>query len=44
MEEAARFLAHSHRADPEMADLFEVLIGTGMRKSEASDSTGTTST
>ncbi|MFD7836378.1 tyrosine recombinase XerC [Streptomyces sp. NPDC059761] len=31
-EEAARFLAYSHRADPEMADLFEVLIGTGMRK------------
>ncbi|MFD9518690.1 tyrosine recombinase XerC [Streptomyces sp. NPDC059979] len=34
-EEAARFLAYSHRADPEMADLFEVLIGTGMRKGEA---------
>ncbi|MFE4333889.1 tyrosine-type recombinase/integrase [Streptomyces sp. NPDC056831] len=34
-EEAARFLTHCHRADPEMADLFEVLIGTGMRKGEA---------
>ncbi|MFI6730371.1 tyrosine-type recombinase/integrase, partial [Streptomyces atratus] len=33
--EAARFLAHCHQADPEMADLFEVLIGTGMRKGEA---------
>ncbi|WP_308296626.1 tyrosine-type recombinase/integrase [Streptomyces sp. ISL-44] len=33
-EEAARFLAHCHWADPEMADLFEVLIGTGMRKGE----------
>ncbi|MFG2879032.1 tyrosine-type recombinase/integrase [Streptomyces sp. NPDC048337] len=34
-EEAARFLDHCHRADPEMADLFEFLIGTGMRKGEA---------
>ncbi|MEV7524396.1 site-specific integrase [Streptomyces sp. NPDC091371] len=34
-EEAARFLAHCHQADPEMADLFEFLIGTGMRKGEA---------
>ncbi|MEU9998597.1 tyrosine-type recombinase/integrase [Streptomyces sp. NPDC050848] len=35
VEEAARFLAYCHRADPEMADLFEVLIGTGMHKGEA---------
>ncbi|MFI6147443.1 tyrosine-type recombinase/integrase [Streptomyces sp. NPDC051109] len=34
-EEAARFLAHCHHADPEMADLFEFLIGTGLRKGEA---------
>nr|WP_261991407.1 site-specific integrase [Streptomyces sp. or43] len=34
-EEAARFLTHCHQTDPEMADLFEVLIGTGMRKGEA---------
>ncbi|QDY80017.1 site-specific integrase [Streptomyces qinzhouensis] len=34
-EEAAHFLAHYHRTDPDMADLFEVLIGTGMRKGEA---------
>ncbi|MFE5993134.1 tyrosine-type recombinase/integrase [Streptomyces sp. NPDC056453] len=34
-EEAARFLAHCHRTDPDMADLFEFLIGTGMRKGEA---------
>ncbi|GAX58338.1 site-specific integrase [Streptomyces olivochromogenes] len=34
-EEAARFLTHCHRADPEMADLFDVLSGTGMRKGEA---------
>ncbi|MEU8495336.1 tyrosine recombinase XerC [Streptomyces lavendulae] len=34
-EEAARFLVHCHQADPEMADLFEVLVGTGMRKGEA---------
>ncbi|MHA5052117.1 tyrosine-type recombinase/integrase [Streptomyces sp. SD15] len=34
-EEAARFLDYCHRADPEMADLFEFLIGTGMRKGEA---------
>ncbi|MFE6157740.1 tyrosine recombinase XerC [Streptomyces sp. NPDC056486] len=33
--EAVRFLHHCHRADPYMADLFEVLIGTGMRKGEA---------
>jgi integrase len=32
-EEAARFLTHCHQADPEMADLFEFLIG--MRKGEA---------
>lgn len=34
-QEAARFLGHCHQADPEMAHLFEVLIGTGMRKGEA---------
>lgn len=34
-EEAARFLTHCHQTDPEIADLFEVLIGTGMRKGEA---------
>ncbi|WP_308299784.1 tyrosine-type recombinase/integrase [Streptomyces sp. CJ_13] len=34
-EEAARFLTHCHQADPEMAGLFESLIGTGMRKGEA---------
>ncbi|WP_168724390.1 tyrosine-type recombinase/integrase [Streptomyces sp. A1547] len=34
-EEAARFLGYCHRADPEMADLFEFLIGTGVRKGEA---------
>lgn len=34
-EEAARFLTHCHQTDPEMADLFEVLIDTGMRKGEA---------
>ncbi|MFC9489580.1 site-specific integrase, partial [Streptomyces hydrogenans] len=35
VQEAARFLGHCHQADPEMADLFEVLIGTGRRKGEA---------
>ncbi|MFG2153219.1 tyrosine-type recombinase/integrase [[Kitasatospora] papulosa] len=34
-EEAARCLTHCHQTDPEMADLFEFLIGTGMRKGEA---------
>ncbi|MGW6404627.1 tyrosine-type recombinase/integrase [Streptomyces sp. NPDC055134] len=34
-EQAAHFLAYCHRADPAMADLFEVLIGTGMRTGEA---------
>ncbi len=33
--QAAQFLRHCHHADPLMADLCEVLIGTGMRKSEA---------
>lgn len=33
--EAVRFLEHCHQADPDMADLFEFLIGTGMRKGEA---------
>ncbi|WP_326846950.1 tyrosine-type recombinase/integrase [Streptomyces kaniharaensis] len=31
-DEAARFLRYCHQADPFLADLFEVLIGTGMRK------------
>ncbi|WP_406187146.1 tyrosine recombinase XerC [Streptomyces sp. NBC_01006] len=34
-DEAVRFLRHCHQADPDMADLFEFLIGTGMRKGEA---------
>ncbi|MFI6649206.1 tyrosine-type recombinase/integrase [Streptomyces sp. NPDC050529] len=34
-EKAARFLTHCHQTDPEMADLYEVLISTGMRKGEA---------
>ncbi|MCX5562350.1 tyrosine-type recombinase/integrase [Streptomyces sp. NBC_00038] len=34
-DEAVRFLPHCHEADPEMADLFEFLIGTGLRKGEA---------
>lgn len=34
-EEAVRFLWHCHQADPDMADLFEFLIGTGLRKGEA---------
>ncbi|WP_328764339.1 tyrosine-type recombinase/integrase [Streptomyces sp. NBC_00272] len=34
-DEAVRFLQHCHRVDPDMADLFEFLIGTGMRKGEA---------
>ncbi|WP_436790001.1 tyrosine-type recombinase/integrase [Yinghuangia sp. YIM S10712] len=34
-EEAARFLEYAHIHDPLMADLCEVLIGTGMRKGEA---------
>ncbi|MCX5085488.1 tyrosine-type recombinase/integrase [Streptomyces sp. NBC_00401] len=34
-EQAVRFLAYCHEADPYMADLFEFLIGTGMRKGEA---------
>ena len=33
--QAVRFLHHCHEADPEMADLFEFLIGTGLRKGEA---------
>ncbi|MDI2129440.1 tyrosine-type recombinase/integrase [Yinghuangia seranimata] len=33
-EEAARFLKHCHATDPLMADLCELLIGTGMRKGE----------
>jgi len=33
--EAARFLQYCHEADPDMADLFEFLIGTGLRKGEA---------
>ncbi|MET7906568.1 site-specific integrase [Streptomyces sp. NPDC005355] len=34
-EEAAHFLHYCHRADPLIADLCELLIGTGMRKGEA---------
>ncbi|GHF28015.1 hypothetical protein GCM10010218_06390 [Streptomyces mashuensis] len=34
-QEAVRFLAYCHEADPLMADLCEVLIGTGIRKGEA---------
>ncbi|WP_030712795.1 tyrosine-type recombinase/integrase [Streptomyces sp. NRRL F-2580] len=34
-DEAVRFLQHCHQADPDMADLFEFLISTGMRKGEA---------
>ncbi|WP_412076102.1 tyrosine recombinase XerC [Streptomyces xanthophaeus] len=33
--EAALFLDYCHQADPEIADLFEFLIGTGLRKGEA---------
>jgi integrase len=31
-EEAARFLEHCHQADPFMADLCDLMIGTGMRR------------
>ncbi|GAA4998181.1 site-specific integrase [Yinghuangia aomiensis] len=34
-DEAARFLEYAHVHDPLLADLCEVLIGTGMRKGEA---------
>ncbi|MCQ4082481.1 site-specific integrase [Streptomyces sp. RB6PN25] len=34
-QEAARFLRHCHQHDPLLADLCELLIGTGMRKGEA---------
>ncbi|MGP3927940.1 tyrosine-type recombinase/integrase [Streptomyces sp. 8N616] len=34
-QEAARFLRYCHHADPFMADLCELLIGTGMRRGEA---------
>lgn len=33
--EATRFLRYCHAVDPPMADLVEVLIGTGIRKGEA---------
>ncbi|MGQ0776791.1 MAG: site-specific integrase [Pseudonocardiales bacterium] len=33
--EAVTFLDHSHRADDRLTDLFEVLIGTGLRRGEA---------
>ncbi|MGI5192775.1 tyrosine-type recombinase/integrase [Streptomyces sp. CA-288835] len=33
--EAVRFLQYCHETDPDMADLFEFLIGTGLRKGEA---------
>ncbi|GAA0551398.1 hypothetical protein GCM10010390_62090 [Streptomyces mordarskii] len=35
LNEATHFLRYCHAADPLMADLVEVLIGTGMRKGEA---------
>ena len=34
-EQAVRFLAHCQGVDPQFADLFELIIGTGMRKGEA---------
>ncbi|MGP4048546.1 site-specific integrase [Streptomyces sp. 2A115] len=34
-DQAVRFLRHCHRTDPDLADLFEFLIGTGLRKGEA---------
>jgi len=34
-DEAVRFLRYCHRTDSDMADLFEFLIGTGLRKGEA---------
>ncbi|WP_432045470.1 tyrosine-type recombinase/integrase [Streptomyces asiaticus] len=34
-QEAVRFLGYCHDADPLIADLCELLIGTGMRKGEA---------
>ena len=34
-EQAVRFLAHCRGVDPQFADLFELIIGTGMRKGEA---------
>ncbi|MEU9004578.1 site-specific integrase [Streptomyces sp. NPDC048551] len=34
-EEAAHFLTYCHQADPDIADLFEFLIGTGLCKGEA---------
>ncbi|WP_329418906.1 site-specific integrase [Streptomyces sp. NBC_01693] len=34
-EEAARCLTHCPQTDPQMADLFEVFIGAGIRKGEA---------
>ncbi|MGP3927924.1 tyrosine-type recombinase/integrase [Streptomyces sp. 8N616] len=34
-QEAARFLRYCHQTDPFMADLCELLIGTGMRRGEA---------
>ncbi|MDT0449210.1 tyrosine-type recombinase/integrase [Streptomyces hesseae] len=35
LEETAVFLRYCHTADPLMADLVEILIGTGIRKGEA---------
>ncbi|MFI9162223.1 tyrosine-type recombinase/integrase [Kitasatospora aureofaciens] len=34
-EQAVEFLAHCRGVDPAFADLFEVIIGTGLRKGEA---------
>ncbi len=33
--QAVRFLGHAHQADDRLADLFELIIGTGMRRGEA---------
>jgi integrase len=33
--EAVAFLDHAHRADDRLTDLFEVIIGTGLRRGEA---------
>jgi len=33
--QAVRFLEHAHQVDDRLADLFELIIGTGMRRGEA---------
>lgn len=35
VEQAVTFLAHCHQLDDRLADLFEVIIGTGLRRGEA---------